>query len=123
MSCWHVQQQTTHIYFILPAIFYLFILKIITFLLRENDAEKQHEFGRGSGIGFSFSASRSAAPVRSLRRGRLKDMEPNCHCFLVLQMRHIFSALVISDLCFVEMMLFLNHSAYRKLTCATAGCF
>lgn len=50
-------------------------------------------------------------------------MEPNCHCFLVLQMRHIFSALVISDLCFVEMMLFLNHSAYRKLTCATAGCF
>lgn len=57
-------------------LFSLLVLKITHFLLRENDTEKQHQFGMQNDIGFlCLPNSYSAVLVRSSCRWILENMK------------------------------------------------
>lgn len=96
-TCMHTHMHTCNVFYPFGDIlFYLLVLKITHFLLRENDTKKRHQFGMQNDIGFPcLPNSYSAAPVRSLCRWTFKLTKSNSHCFQVLKIRHIFSTQVI----------------------------
>lgn len=76
-TCTHTRTHACNVFYPFSNILLsLLVLKITDFLLRQNDTEKQHQFGMQNGIGFlCLPNSYSAVLVRSSCRGTLENMK------------------------------------------------